>query len=185
MAWSQIDLAPVKKNQKVLIVESWVHQSRSLEFAASGDSEQQVEKSCPLPLGEPGERGRKDIPSDRMACLENLPAGRRQMVLDPPATAGPAPDQTLAGEPVGEGSKRLVALKRLDRQRVGGGTRGPSDRSKRVPLGKGRPNCAQPGVERAMVPVLNLLDRSSQGFQIGGHVRSIPLSKLAYINMLI
>jgi hypothetical protein len=36
-----------------------------------------------------------------------------------------------------------------------------------------------------VVPVLDLLDGSAQGFQVCRHETSIHLSKLAYINILI
>ncbi len=157
----------------------------SFELAAFHDSQEQVEERRPFLLGQLRERGGKNACGDRPAGPENLSARRRQVVLEPPAASGAARDQVLGGEPVGERSKRLIALKRLDRQGVGGGARVPVNGAQRIPLGKRRPYSGEPRVERTMVPVLNLLDGSAQGFQIGGHETSIHLSKLAYINILI
>jgi hypothetical protein len=110
------------------------------------------------------ERSGKNACGDRPAGPEDLSAGRRQVVLDPPAASGAAGDQVLGGEPVGERSKRLIALKRLDRQAVGGGAWVPVDGTQGIPLGKRRPNRGEPRIEGSMVPVLDLLDSSAQGF---------------------
>lgn len=109
-----------------------------------------------------------------MAGFENLLAGSRQMVVDPPSVAGAPCDQVLGGEPVGEGAKRLIALKRLDRQSVGGGTRDSADGAQSIPLGERRTDSGKPGVERSVMPVLDLLDGSSENLQIRGHQSSIP-----------
>jgi hypothetical protein len=106
---------------------------------------------------------------DRVACPEDPSAGRRQSVFNPAAAAGAAGDQVLGGEPVGQRSKRLIGLERLHRKGVGGGARSPADCPQSVPLGKRRPNSGKLRVERAVVPVLNLLDGSSQSFQVCRH----------------
>ena len=111
-------------------------------------------------------------------------ARRRQVVLDPPAVAVAPGDQVLGGEPVGERSKRLVALKRLDREQVRGGARIAADGTKRVPLGERRPGSCQPRVERSMVPVLDLLYSTSECLEICRHPKSIQLTKATYINIL-
>jgi hypothetical protein len=151
---------------------------------ASQDAEEQVEQPCPFRRGEARERGGENVIGDGVACSEDLPAGGRQTVFDAAAAAGASRDQILGSEPVGKRSKGLIALKRLDRQGVGGGARGPADGSERVPLGKRRPDSAKAGVERPVMPVLDLLHSSSKGFQIRRHASSIYLSKLAYIKML-
>ena len=107
------------------------------------------------------------------------------MVLDAPAVAGAARDQILCGKPVGERSKRLVALKCLDRERMGGRAWIPADGPKGIPLSKSRPGSCQPRVKRPVVPVLDLLDGAPQRFEICRHGGSIQLSKVTYINMLI
>jgi hypothetical protein len=81
----------------------------------------------------------------------------------------------MGGKTVGESSKRLIALKRLDRQRMGGGARVPVDRPQRIPLGERRPDCSKPGVERSVVAVLDLFDCTTQSLQICGHWRSIAI----------
>ena len=94
-------------------------------------------------------------------------------MFDPPAAAGAPADQLMGGEPVGESSKRLIALKRLDRQLVGGCPRVPVDGPQRIPLRKRRPGSSKPRVERSVVPVLDLLDRTAKGLKVCGHRGSI------------
>jgi len=108
-----------------------------------------------------------------MAGLQNLLAGRCQMVFDSPPAPGAALDKVLSGEPVGECSKGLVALKRLDGQRVGGGAGGHADCTQSVPLCKRRPHSGQLPVERAVMPVLDLLHGPAQCLQVCGHFESI------------
>jgi len=146
---------------------------------------EQVDEDRALSLGQLGERGGENALCDRPACPENLLARRRQVVFVPTAAAGAARDQLLSGESVGKGSKRLVALKRLDRQRVCRGARVPADGAQGVPLRKRRSDGGEPSVERTVMAILDLFDRAPQGLQIGGHAVSIPVSKLAYIKILI
>ncbi len=105
-------------------------------------------------------------------------------MFDPPAAACAPADQLLGGEPVGESSERLIALKRLDRQCMGGSAGVPVDGPQRIPLGERGVDGGETGVERSVVTVLDLLDSASQGLQVCRHDRSIQLSKVAYINML-
>ena len=87
-------------------------------------------------------------------------------MLDPAAAARSTLDEPLAGESVGECSEGLIALERLDRQGVSGGAGDSADGAQRIPLSERRPDGGKPGVERPVMPVLDLLDSTAQGLEV-------------------
>jgi len=138
------------------------------------DADKEVEQCGAFLLGEARERGPEDVVGDRVSGLEDSFAGGSQVMFDPPTTARSAVDQALGGESVGECSKRLIALESLDGQCMGGGTGGPADGTQSIPLGKRRSHRGKPRIERSVMPVLHLLDGSTQRFQLNRHASSIP-----------
>ena len=74
-------------------------------------------------------------------------------MLDPSSPTGSTLDKPLGGEPVGECAEGLIALERLDRQRVGGGPGDSADGAERIPLSERRADSGQPCVERVVMPV--------------------------------
>jgi len=85
-------------------------------------------------------------------------------MFDPSTAARSAVDEALRGESIGECSECLIALECLDGQRVRGGAWDSTDGAQGIPLSKRCSRRGKPGVERAVMPVLHLLDGASQRF---------------------
>lgn len=106
--------------------------------------------------GQAGVARREDLVGDPVSGGQHLLAGGREVVLDAPAGARPAVDQSEGRQPAGERAEGLLGLEGRRGQGAGRGSGRPADGAQGVPLRERGAGGGEAAVQCAVLLVLGL-----------------------------